>query len=459
MPNIYSTDPNKQSDDYPSEPAHGRNRYRRSYQMQARSRRSGYRPASHPGINRPHSYINHRSASNRFFTSFFKSAVIIFLVFSALSFLAGGFSSSPEVSDEITDAAENAARHATPMLSRQLSYMISNGPLPLDYDTDIMIDDQLNIITEQNSLISCLKQFQDRTGITVCITAVPEEHKLLLNSSVTKRASDYYTEHWHDESHWLLYYTAADTAESDSIVDDISNIVSKNLSGSDIKSRSADLPPQWVLYTGDDCPLIVSRKAEYVFRHAVQSNMDAGMSFEDAVILSLPDVETAGKLNTGNIGYEPGPTVLAIIFIFLLIKLVWYIILNISLSIWDHLKFSFADDPDLYDSYEDDEYIDQMPARRKKAYRHTSENNIIKQSPKAEIPSCFITRSDTDQSEDNSVQPEYNSENKISVIFSKPTASADNISDDDTVVCSICHKAYDNSLYRKCPYCSMKKHY
>ena len=458
MPNIYSTDPDRQSDDYPSEPARGRDRYQRSYQMRARSRRSGYRPVSHSGINRPHSYINHRSASNRFFTSFFRSAVVIFLVFSALSFLAGGSSSSPEVSDEITDAAENAARHATPMLSRQLSYMISKGPLPLDYDTDITIDDQLNIITKQNSLISCLKQFQDRTGITVCLAAVPEEHKLLLNSSVTKRASDYYTEHWHDESHWLLYYTAADITKSDSIADNISNIISNNMSGNDIKSRSADLQPQWVLYTGDDCPLIVSRKAEYAFKHAVQSDMDTGMSFEDAVVSSLPDVETAGKLNTGNVGYEPGPTVLAIIFIFLLIKLVWYIILNISLSIWNHLKSSFAGDPDLYDIYEDDGYIDQMPARRKKAYQNTSKNNIIEQSPKAEIPTCFITRSDTDLSENNSVQPEYNSENKIDIIFSKPTVSTDDIPDNDTAVCSICHRTYDNSLYRKCPYCSMKKH-
>lgn len=268
------------------------------------------------------------------FLGYLKSLLMLFAIFVIICFLAA---------DPDNDSESIFAQNI-PVFTKQLSYIFSSGPLPLDYNSEIKIQDELGIINNTTDLKKELIEFQEKTGITINIITCKYQHKIFMNQSVNKQASEYYKTNYNDESHWLIYYTD-NTAESLSDKLLSSDIMDQIASDKEIENRTVNLKdPEdekpWALVTGKDCPLIISRAQEKEFKKELQKYLDLKtMPFEDAVILSLKNVKISDKkINFGNIGYEPGPTVLVILFAILVIKILIRLIKNGVISIIHNAK-------------------------------------------------------------------------------------------------------------------------
>lgn len=141
-------------------------------------------------------------------------------------------------------------------------------PLPLNYDSEIIICDTIGIVEDENKLIDSFKDFQDKTGITLALlTLRPEETDYKNAKSVENLALDTYLSLWNDESHWLIYYLGEERDRSDDWC--------------------------WNLMCGDDCVKIVSRDEEDKFTRTMQSYLESTTkySFDDSIIMSLDNIE------------------------------------------------------------------------------------------------------------------------------------------------------------------------
>lgn len=90
-------------------------------------------------------------------------------------------------------------------------------PLKMNYDTTIIIDDQIGVIDNEEELRMTLTQFRDNTGITPAIITVnndewnTDEHHPDLQSY----AYDTYVSIFEDEKHWLIMYSEPKDPMSD----------------------------------------------------------------------------------------------------------------------------------------------------------------------------------------------------------------------------------------------------
>lgn len=137
-----------------------------------------------------------------------------------------------------------------PILLALAFFKFSSGPLPLNYDTRIVIDDEVGVVMDKLRLQNELAAFQEKTGITVSVvTRTPET--AFLGTDCETQAYNCYVKLWDDESHWLIYYVGS------------------------TKDRSDDW--QWNLMCGNDCSRVLSSKQENNFteefhRRLVASN-------------------------------------------------------------------------------------------------------------------------------------------------------------------------------------------
>ncbi|MCR5401840.1 MAG: hypothetical protein K6E78_09645 [Treponema sp.] len=90
--------------------------------------------------------------------------------------------------------------------------------LNMNYDTQIQILDEMNVVSDRESLYDSLLRFQDETGITPAILTITDKEWKESYSSLEKYAYDWYVDHFSDEMHWLIVY-AADTDLSDDFDD------------------------------------------------------------------------------------------------------------------------------------------------------------------------------------------------------------------------------------------------
>ncbi len=138
-------------------------------------------------------------------------------------------------------------------------FKVSKGSLPLDYDHEIVIDDEIGMIYDRNRLETELKSFQEKTGVTVAIvTRRPENAEFGYN--VETQAYNCYVSRWRDESHWLIYYVGTTPTRNDDW--------------------------EWNLMCGDDCTRVLSAAQEEVFTKNFHRSLVASnhFLFEQCVI-------------------------------------------------------------------------------------------------------------------------------------------------------------------------------
>ena len=97
------------------------------------------------------------------------------------------------------------------LISIPLWTLIVDTPqkLEMDYDTNIVIADNLDIMTEaeESELSMKLKEFQDVTGITPAVLTVSNDEWKPYYEGLENYAYDYYVNAFSDEKHWLIVYS------------------------------------------------------------------------------------------------------------------------------------------------------------------------------------------------------------------------------------------------------------
>jgi len=93
--------------------------------------------------------------------------------------------------------------------------VITPNKLEMDYDTDIVIADHIDIMTEaeEADLTAKLREFQETTGITPAVLTVNNEEWTSHYDSLENYAYDYYVNAFSDEKHWLIVYSTDNGTE------------------------------------------------------------------------------------------------------------------------------------------------------------------------------------------------------------------------------------------------------
>lgn len=83
-----------------------------------------------------------------------------------------------------------------------------------DYDTSIVIQDELGVIDNEAGLRQSLTAFYNETGITPAVYTVYDEDWVPYYSSLENYAYDLYVNSFYDEKHWLIVYSEPSTQSS-----------------------------------------------------------------------------------------------------------------------------------------------------------------------------------------------------------------------------------------------------
>lgn len=155
-----------------------------------------------------------------------------------------------------------------------LSSAYISGPLSLDYDSAIVIDDEIGIVEDKNELTDAFKAFQDKTGVTLGVVTRSTENRYR-GDTYEKQAYNCYVSRWDDEKHWLIYYVGDSLDRTDNW--------------------------HWELMCGDDCTKILSTSIENSFTRDFHRYLVAGerYTFDEAIITALGNIEvTPGSFDT-----------------------------------------------------------------------------------------------------------------------------------------------------------------
>lgn len=90
--------------------------------------------------------------------------------------------------------------------------------LTVDYDTAIVIEDNLGVITDRAAMEKTLSAFFDKTGITPAVITVTNE-SWRNYSNLENYAYDLYVNRFDDEKHWLIVYSQQADASGSGFVD------------------------------------------------------------------------------------------------------------------------------------------------------------------------------------------------------------------------------------------------
>lgn len=115
-----------------------------------------------------------------------------------------------------------------------------------DYDTQIVIQDDANVLTKNEELLKSLNAFFDTTGITPAVFTVKDEVWRKSYTTLERFAYDKYLDLFEDEKHWLIVYSPG--AENDTGFDDW----------------------HWEGMQGDDTDPILSEHETNIFNDALQ---------------------------------------------------------------------------------------------------------------------------------------------------------------------------------------------
>lgn len=163
------------------------------------------------------------------------------------------------------------------MLIGSLSSAYISGPLSLDYDTSIVIDDELGIVEDKDELTNAFKDFQDKTGVTLGVVT-RSSYTQYRGDTYEKQAYNCYVSRWDDEKHWLIYYVGDSLDRTDNW--------------------------HWELMCGDDCTKILSSSIEDSFTRDFHRYLVATdrYTFDKALITALGNIEvTPGSFNANEL--------------------------------------------------------------------------------------------------------------------------------------------------------------
>ena len=150
------------------------------------------------------------------------------------------------------------------------STVFNTGPLSLNYDYSIVIDDEIGIVDNVSELTEAFKEFREKTGVTLSVvTRYPEN--TYMGDTYERQAYNCYVSRWDDEKHWLIYYVGETTDREDDW--------------------------HWELMCGDDCKRVLSSSVEDKFTKDFHRYLVARdrYTFNEAVLAAL-----------GNIDVNPG---------------------------------------------------------------------------------------------------------------------------------------------------------
>lgn len=152
-----------------------------------------------------------------------------------------------------------------PVVIMSISDAFVSGPLSLDYDTKIVIDDEIGIVDNKAELIDAFEAFQEKTGVTFGIVTRSPENVYMGNSYETQ-AFNCYVSRWDDERHWLIYYVGGSLDRTDDW--------------------------HWELMCGDECTKILSTSVEDQFTSDFHRYLVANerYSFDKAVLAALNNI-------------------------------------------------------------------------------------------------------------------------------------------------------------------------
>lgn len=91
-----------------------------------------------------------------------------------------------------------------------IMFLAGHYPKKLDtnYNTAIIIEDNLGVIKDEAALRKSLEAFYDTTGITPAVTTYPNSAWISNYDSLEDFAYDDYVNRFPDEKHWLIVYTS-----------------------------------------------------------------------------------------------------------------------------------------------------------------------------------------------------------------------------------------------------------
>ena len=152
-----------------------------------------------------------------------------------------------------------------PAIIACLSEVFVSGPLSLNYDTAIVIDDKIGIVDDKAELTDAFKAFQEKTGVTFSIVTRSPENAYM-GSTYENQAYNCYVSRWDDEKHWLIYYVGSALDRSDDW--------------------------KWELMCGNDCTKILSSSIEKTFTNDLHRYLVARdrYSFNEAVLTALNNI-------------------------------------------------------------------------------------------------------------------------------------------------------------------------
>lgn len=154
---------------------------------------------------------------------------------------------------------------STPVVIESISGIFISQPLSLNYDTEIVIDDEIGIVDNRSELINAFSDFQEKTGVTFSIVTRKPENKYMGNT-YENQAYNCYVSRWDDERHWLIYYVGSTLDRTDDW--------------------------HWELMCGDDCTKILSTSVEDRFTNDFHRYLVASerYSFNEAVLTALNNI-------------------------------------------------------------------------------------------------------------------------------------------------------------------------
>lgn len=79
--------------------------------------------------------------------------------------------------------------------------------LSLDYNSQIVVEDNLNRVKNKTELLNCFEEFKKKTGITPAFITVSYNDYTKVNASLEGYAKKAYLDRFSDEKHWLIVYS------------------------------------------------------------------------------------------------------------------------------------------------------------------------------------------------------------------------------------------------------------
>ena len=206
----------------------------------------------------------------------------------------------------------------------------------------IVIKDEVNVIEDEERVMSELKAFQDKTGITPSVITITNEEWMYGHTSLEDYAYDRYLAEFSDEMHWLIVYSQPAV------------------------KQSKRMYWYWEGMQGDKTDSVLTAAEEKGFRTAFHSYLSNNESFDDALVKSFSSL-------TENISMSPDPLELIIPVLVLALAVILTII-----TLYKAFKYRNAKP----DGYEDSDYTgspqvstDTFPAFDPNKYSNTGSSN------------------------------------------------------------------------------------